>query len=226
MDEHGKTIVLYDRPVCLCVCVCHEISHAVQTRCGRTVSPTTFVIGSFERSIPITLTKTLVSTFCGVPWHWSNYLTPNWPNRGQYSPFRYFVDLWVTHSRYRTNLSDQENENGLSNDNNIRHPLSPLHLIWGLKQDKYTNNWISSFDWLNSFVEYLGLTTYDGQVVRACLCLAVKCVFSKSMHFATISVHPLNRRKCTVIQSAVSSKTLHRFVSAIYRWKGSKSRWI
>ena len=33
-----------------CVCVCHEVS---QTHCGRTLRCTAFVLGSFERSIPL-----------------------------------------------------------------------------------------------------------------------------------------------------------------------------
>ena len=35
---------------CVCMCVCHEVS---QTRCGRTLRRTAFVLGSFERSIPL-----------------------------------------------------------------------------------------------------------------------------------------------------------------------------
>ena len=34
----------------MCVCVCHEVS---QTRCGRTLRRTAFVLSSFERSIPL-----------------------------------------------------------------------------------------------------------------------------------------------------------------------------
>ena len=43
--ERGNAIVMYG-----CVCVCHEVS---QTRCGRTLRRTTFVFGSYERSIPL-----------------------------------------------------------------------------------------------------------------------------------------------------------------------------
>ena len=45
--ERGNVIVMYG---CVCVCVCHEVS---QTRCGRTLRRTAFVLGSFERSIPL-----------------------------------------------------------------------------------------------------------------------------------------------------------------------------
>ena len=47
--ERGNVIVMYGC-VCVCVCVCHEVS---QTRCGRTLRRTAFVLGSFERSIPL-----------------------------------------------------------------------------------------------------------------------------------------------------------------------------
>ena len=45
--ERGNVIVMYG---CVCVCVCHEVS---QTHCGRTLRRTAFVLGSFERSIPL-----------------------------------------------------------------------------------------------------------------------------------------------------------------------------
>ena len=53
--ERGNVIVMYGCVcvcvcACVCVCVCHEVS---QTRCGRTLRRTAFVLGSFERSIPL-----------------------------------------------------------------------------------------------------------------------------------------------------------------------------
>jgi len=52
--------------VCMCVCMCHEVS---QTRCG--LGRIAFVLGSFERSIPLVWVGLKV---IGVTWPWPIYL--------------------------------------------------------------------------------------------------------------------------------------------------------
>ena len=58
------------------VCVRHEVS---KTRCGRTLRHTTFVLGSFERSIPLVWTSLRrYKQFWRVTWPWPIYLAPKW----------------------------------------------------------------------------------------------------------------------------------------------------
>ena len=168
--------------VCVYVCVCHEVS---QTCCGRILRRTAFVLGSFERSIPLVWAGVKV-----LPCHvtltylFSAEVTP--PTKIAFFSLC-LVDLWENGRIYRNYFNGQLLEKWVwAFQWQLNQPpqLDPFPHLGGRKHEKNAKNGFSHFQMIKQYsvVKFFRSKTSSSKVVCTYVWKISVNKVSKSVH--------------------------------------------